>query len=77
MEIQGELNRLAKTEGRGEAAAANIYAGTSGLEIVGALNVKAGNTFPIYLDMQGVANQLAGTTGLGVAAALAAIPTPP
>jgi len=33
---------------------------------VGALNVKAGNTLPNYLELQGVLNQLAGTSGLGV-----------
>jgi len=46
--------------------AANVYAGTKGLGIVGALNVKAGITNPAnYLEIQGVLNYLAGTTGLG------------
>jgi hypothetical protein len=46
--------------------AANVYAGTTGLGIVGALNVKAGITDPAnYLEIQGVVNYLAGTTGLG------------
>lgn len=76
-EVQGELNRLAKTSGRGLDYAANAYAGTTGLAAVAALNVKAGNTFPYYKDLQGVANQLAGTTGLGVCRALSEIPTPP
>lgn len=74
MEVVGELNRLAKTIGRGEQAAANIYAGTTGLEAVGALNVKAGTT---GLDMQGVCNKLAGTTGYGTVKALSLIATPP
>jgi hypothetical protein len=33
---------------------------------VGALNVKAENVLPNWLDLAGVLNQLAGTTGLGV-----------
>lgn len=66
------LNRLAGTltvddrptlEGQG---AANVYAGTSGMALVGALNVAAGNTLPNYKELAGVLNQLAGTTGLGV-----------
>lgn len=74
MEVQGELNRLAKTTGLGEQLAANIYAGTTGLETVGALNVKAGTT---GLEMQGVCNKIAGTTGLGTVLALSLIATPP
>lgn len=74
LEVQGELNRLAKTSGQGEALAANLYAGTTGLETVAALNAKA---LKSGLDMQGVANALAGTSGLGVAEALSRIPTPP
>ena len=46
--------------------AANKWAGTSGLGLAGALNVKAGITNPAnYLDVQGVLNYLAGTSGLG------------
>lgn len=78
LEVQGELNRLAHTAGAGEMRAANTYAGTSGLEVVGALNAKAGNTGPLqFRALQGVANQLAGTTGLGTPEALSRIPTPP
>jgi len=58
----------------GEALAANLYAGTSGLTVVGALNAKAGTK---GLGLQGVANVLAGTTGLGVCLALSKIATPP
>lgn len=46
--------------------AANVWAGTSGLALVGALNVIAGNALPAYKDLAGVLNQLAGTSGLGV-----------
>lgn len=72
------LNRLAGTLENGlptleAAGAANVWAGTQGLDLVGALNVKAGNTHPNYRELQGVLNQLAGTTGLGVAAAAARI----
>ena len=73
------LNRLAGTltvDGRatlGEAGAANAYAGTVGKETVGALNVAAGNVLPNYRELQGVLNQLAGTTGLGVAEAASRI----
>ena len=73
------LNRLAGTldaDGHATldaAGAANAYAGTDGLGVVGALNVAAGNTLPAYKELQGVLNQLAGTTGLGVDAAAASI----
>jgi len=53
--------------------AANVWAGTTGLDLVHALNVKAGNALPNFLELQGVLNQLAGTSGLGVDAAAAAI----
>jgi hypothetical protein len=53
--------------------AANIWAGTTDLDLVDALNVKAGNVLPNYLELAGVLNQLAGTTGLEVDGAAAAI----
>jgi len=54
--------------------AANVYAGTAGLGIVGALNVKAGfTTRTQYLELQGVLNYLASTSGLGVNEASARI----
>lgn len=56
------------------AGAANVYAGTTGLETVGALNVAAGNSLPDYRELAGVLNQLAGTTGLGVDEAASQIP---
>lgn len=48
--------------------AANLWAGTSGLDTVEALNQKAqlGRSPANYKGLQGVANELAGTTGLGV-----------
>ena len=72
------MNRLAGTlvgdvptlEAQG---AANVWAGTTGLALVGALNVQAGNTLPNYRELQGVLNQLAGTTGLGEDEAAASI----
>jgi hypothetical protein len=54
--------------------AANIWAGTTGRPLVGALNVKAGNTFPQWKELQGVLNQLAGTSGLAIDGAAASIP---
>lgn len=64
--LQAQLNRLAGFTlkgGYGEAYAANTYAGTTGLEVVGALNVKAGFTDPrSYMDLMGVCNLLAGIT---------------
>jgi hypothetical protein len=44
------------------AGAANVWAGTTGLSLVGALNVKALNTLANYRELSGVANQLAGRT---------------
>lgn len=55
-------------------AAANVWAGTTGLELVHALNVKAGNTLPNYRELAGVLNQLASTSGLEVDGAAASIP---
>ncbi len=69
----GTLNAsdLPTLEGDG---AANVWAGTTGLPLLHALNVKAGRTFPDYLGLEGVLNQLAGTTGLGIDGAAASIP---
>ena len=52
---------------RDEAFAANAYAGTTNLEVVGALNRKAGRNIPRnFLELAGVLNELAGTTDLEV-----------
>lgn len=69
--LQYHMNRLAGTlvgdvPQRDAQGAANVWAGTTGLDLVGALNVKAANVLPNYRELQGVLNQLAGTTGLGV-----------
>lgn len=56
------------------AGAANVWAGTTGLELVHALNVKAGNVLPNFRELAGVLNQLASTTGFEVDEAAARIP---
>jgi len=78
--LTSELNRLANggtypaiQSYVGAAKAANTWAGTTGLSVVGALNVKAGNTRPNYKDLRGVCNQLGGTTDKAAAAALRAV----
>jgi hypothetical protein len=50
-------------------SAANLLAGTNNWEMVGALNVIAGNDPSHYQELTGVLNQLAGTTGWGENAA--------
>ena len=74
--LVAELNRLANggtypaIQSYVDAAqAANTWAGTTGLDLVGALNAKAGNTTDPK-DLKGVCNQLGSTTGLAAAAAL-------
>ena len=76
--LQHAMNRKAGTLVGGvptldAQGAANVWAGTTGLALVGALNVQAGNVPPNYKGLQGVLNQLAGTTGLGIDGAAAAI----
>jgi hypothetical protein len=55
--------------------AANVYAGTSGLSMIGALNKKAdANRQPKdYKALGGICNELAGTTGLSPSDALRSI----
>jgi hypothetical protein len=66
--LQYHMNRLAGTLDSSNVprydaqGAANLYAGTSGLDIKGALNAKAGTS---GLEIQGALNYLAGTSGLG------------
>jgi hypothetical protein len=70
--LQWHMNRLAGTldsfgvptlDAQG---AANLWANTTGLGIVGALNVKAAIFDPAnYLELQGILNYLAGTSGFG------------
>lgn len=76
-----ELNRLANggtypalTAFKGEAGAANIWAGTIGLSLIGALNVKAGITDKkLYQGLNKVCNTLASTTGKEALVALRGI----
>ena len=80
--LMQELNRLANGGAAYRAPgdcvesqlAANQWAGTVGLDLKGALNAKAGNPHGTQKAVQGVLNQIAGTTGLGEVAAAASIP---
>ena len=76
-DLQGELNRLRNGGATypaayiGPVGAANQWAGTTGHDLLGALNVKAGNADrSTWRDLNGVCNQLAGTTGFDAVAAL-------
>jgi hypothetical protein len=64
--LTNELNRLAGTTGLDEQGAANAWADTTGLATVGALNIKASSsrTRDKFKDINGICNELAGTTGL-------------
>lgn len=76
--FSAELNRLANggtyrtpLNVVGDNLAANQWAGTTGESIQGALNRKDGRTDPkTFLDIQGICNVLAGTSGLGAPEAL-------
>lgn len=78
--LQWHMNRKAGTLFQGVPLhdaqfAANLWAGVTDQDIVGALNVKAGNTgYGNYKDLAGVLNQLAGTQNLEVDGAAASIP---
>lgn len=73
------MNRLAGTISGGvptldAQGAANVWAGTSGLGLVGAVNVKNGVTDRArFLGLVGALNALAGTSGLAEAKAAARI----
>jgi hypothetical protein len=77
--LTAELNRLAGitdvAKFLDEQGAANLWAGTTGLATVGALNIKAqaGRTRDKFKKINGICNELAGTTGLGAPAALRSI----
>lgn len=77
--LTAELNRLAGitdiTKYLDEQGAANRWASTNGLSTVGALNIKvsASRTRDKFKDIDGVCNELAGTTGLAAPAALRSI----
>lgn len=66
--LQSALRRLSGTTLDAQGAA-NAWAGTTGLELLGALNTKAGNPRGQWVGLAAVLNQLAGTTGLGDEAA--------
>jgi len=77
-----ELNRLAnggtypaRTAFLDEQGAANKWASTSGLGIIAALNIKAsaGRAPSAYKDLNGICNELAGTTGKSAIDALRSI----
>lgn len=70
-ELDGVLNQLAGTDGLSGQDAANVWAATSGKELLEALNVKAGNTtVGSWRGFNGVCNQLASTFNLDGVAAL-------
>ena len=77
--LTAELNRLAGitdiTKYLDEQGAANAWAGTTGLGVVAALNIKvsAARTRDNFKDVDGVCNELAGTSGLAAPAALRSI----
>lgn len=80
MSLKYDLNRKAGTlvngaASLGETAAANAWAGTTGLGLLAALNELASpGRDPIdFNDLQGVLNELAGTSGLGIEGAAAAL----
>jgi hypothetical protein len=77
-----ELNRLAnggtyplRTAFLDEQGAANDWAGTTGLGIIGALNIKADASRQPddYKDLFGICNELAGTTNKSAVDALRTI----
>lgn len=81
-EFCGELNRLAnggtypaRTAFLDDQGAANKWAGTTGLGVVGALNIKASASRQpnAYKGLQAVCNELAGTTNKSPVAALRSI----
>jgi hypothetical protein len=77
--LTAELNRLAGitdvAQYLDEQGAANVWAGTTGMPTVGALNIKAqaARTRDKFKDLDGICNELASTTGLAAPAALRSI----
>jgi hypothetical protein len=70
--LTAELNRLASTTGKAAQGAANVYAGTSGLGLIAALNLKASGVRQpsAYKGLNAICNELAGTTGKSASDAL-------
>jgi len=73
--LTAELNRLASTTGKAAQGAANVYAGTSGLGLIAALNKKASGVRQpsAYKGLNAICNELAGTTGKSATDALRTI----
>ena len=73
--LTAELNRLAGTNGKADQGAANIYASTSGLGILAALNIKANSLRQpnAYKGLNAICNEIAGTTGKEAVVALRSI----
>jgi hypothetical protein len=77
--LAGELNRLAGItnilEFQDEQGAANVWASTTGLALLGALNEKAeaGRSPKDFKGLNAVCNEIAGTTGLEAIPALRSI----
>ena len=73
--LTAELNRLASTTGKAAQGAANVYAGTSGLGLIAALNLKASGVRQpsAYKGLNAICNELAGTTGKSASNALRSI----
>jgi hypothetical protein len=67
--ILTKCNSLTGKTDTSHVTAANHAAGTVGWDLVGALNVIAGNPKTNYKEHDGVLNQLAGTSGWGANAA--------
>lgn len=82
--FSAELNRLANggtypvpTAFKGDNAAANIWAGSTSKELLGALNYKAdaSRTPNNYKGLNGICNELAGTTNKEATEALRTMAT--
>jgi len=73
--LTAELNRLASTTGKAAQGAANVYAGTSGLGLIAALNIKASGVRQpsAYKGLNAICNELAGTSDKSASDALRTI----
>ena len=72
--FQKSMNRLALTTNLDAQGAAQVWAARPGMDLIGCLNAKAGNSGVTNKCLLGALNQLAGTTGLSQDAAAVAIP---
>jgi hypothetical protein len=73
--LTAELNRLASITGKAAQGAANVYAGTTGLGLIAALNYKASAVRQpsAYKGLNAICNELAGTTDKSASDALRTI----